>query len=337
MGKADGLKGQICLDVVRRLREDSVISDIDWCGYIYDCLRDCKLPSGTNHHLGPLTFLIALFKRAEEKLVAICSERVILENLMRKASSDYPGDQKFIELQEKYVQVFRDPISFDVDVDARNDCNGDDDGDDDNDNDYDGNGDEEDVNEGDKYPNGSNSSFGFSKISLDDFRNDSDPTGIESVDPTAQETVVEVNPAEECELMSTSENYTQWLDKNADLVGEGDLFGDNSATLESMNQEITPEKLSTQKASPSPKKGDVKPTSYLLSPYMNKKTNVVPKITRLEFILGNSLFALQGDKMVIQGESHEIHSKSHVIYSESHVIHSESHVIQFESHVIQII
>nr|GEX88274.1 hypothetical protein [Tanacetum cinerariifolium] len=51
---------------------------------------------------------------------------------------------------------------------------------------------------------------------------------------------------------------------------------------------------------------------------MNKKTNVVLKITRLEFILGNSLFAMQGDKMVIQSKSHEIHSESHVIYSESH-------------------
>nr|GFC28555.1 ELM2 domain-containing protein [Tanacetum cinerariifolium] len=29
MCKADGLKGQICLDVVRRLREDFVIFDID--------------------------------------------------------------------------------------------------------------------------------------------------------------------------------------------------------------------------------------------------------------------------------------------------------------------
>nr|GEW03772.1 hypothetical protein [Tanacetum cinerariifolium] len=47
MDKADGLKGQICLDVVRRLREDFVISDIDWCGYIYDCLRDSKLPGGS--------------------------------------------------------------------------------------------------------------------------------------------------------------------------------------------------------------------------------------------------------------------------------------------------
>nr|GEW01964.1 hypothetical protein [Tanacetum cinerariifolium] len=35
---------------------------------------------------------------------------------------------------------------------------------------------------------------------------------------------------------------------------EGDLFGDNSVTLEAMNQEITPKKLPTQKGSPSPKK-----------------------------------------------------------------------------------
>nr|GEU83260.1 hypothetical protein [Tanacetum cinerariifolium] len=321
MGKADGLKGKICLDVVRRLREDSVISDIDWCGYIYDCLPDNSTkfdrflvvrirPAIRNwstylmkqtqelelkyHLLGLLDLHVewtkaevqdaegfigsseisekeALFKRAEEKLAEICSERVLLENLIRKASSDYPGDGKLVELQEKYVKVFRDPISFDVDVDAGNDRNGDDDWDDDNDNDSDGNGDEEDVNEGDKDPNGSNPSFRFSKISLDDFRNDSGPTGIES----------------------------------------GDLFGGNSATLEAMNQEITPKKLPTQKASPSPKKRAVKPSSYLLSPYMNKKTNVVPKITRLEFILRNSLFAMKDDKMVIQSKSHEIHSESH--------------------------
>ncbi|GJU70264.1 hypothetical protein Tco_1256523 [Tanacetum coccineum] len=90
----------------------------------------------------------------------------------------------------------------------------------------------------------------------------------------------------------------------------GDLFGDNSATLEAMNQEITPEKLPTQKASPSPKKRDVKPSSYLLSPYMNKKTNVVPKITRLEFILGNSLFAMQGNKILTKTTAMTILDKS---------------------------
>ncbi|GJW30628.1 ulp1 protease family, C-terminal catalytic domain-containing protein [Tanacetum coccineum] len=256
IGKADGLKGQIYLDVVTRLREDS-----------------------------------ALFKRAEEKLAAICSERVFLEDLMRKASSAYPGDGKFVELQAKYVQVFRDPISFDVDMDVVNESNGDDD----NDNDGDGNGDEEDANDGDE--NGSNPSFGFSKISLDDFGNDIGPTEKESVDPVdpaEQEIVVEGDPAEECQIMSTPENYTQWLEKNLDLVGEGDLFGDDSATRELMNQgPVTPERTPTQKASPIPKKRVVKPSPYILSPYMNKKTNVVPKITRLEFILGNSVFAIE--------------------------------------------
>ncbi|GJV96422.1 hypothetical protein Tco_1547999 [Tanacetum coccineum] len=116
MGKADGLKGQICLDVVRRLREDSTEAEV----------QDAEGFIGSS-------------EISKKELAAICSERVLLENLMRKTSSEYPGNGKFVELQEKYVQVFRDPISFDVDVDARNDGNGDDDGDDDNDNDSDGN------------------------------------------------------------------------------------------------------------------------------------------------------------------------------------------------------
>nr|GEX07308.1 hypothetical protein [Tanacetum cinerariifolium] len=135
-------------------------------------------------------------------------------------------------------------------------------------NDCDGNGDEEDVNEGDKDPNGSNLSFGFSKISLEDFGNDSCPAEKDKVvegNPTEQGTIVEGNEAEECEIMSTPQNFTQWLEKNVDLVGEaidsitaeylhGDLFCDNSATLEAMNQEIAPKKLPTQKGNPDPKK-----------------------------------------------------------------------------------
>nr|GEY28254.1 hypothetical protein [Tanacetum cinerariifolium] len=57
-GKADGLKGQICLDVVRRLREDS-----DFFLKIQD-----------------------LIKKAKEKLSLICAKRVMLKDYMRKAS-----------------------------------------------------------------------------------------------------------------------------------------------------------------------------------------------------------------------------------------------------------
>ncbi|GJR50950.1 hypothetical protein Tco_1401471 [Tanacetum coccineum] len=386
MCKADGLKGEICLDVVKRLREDTVISQIDWCGYVYDCLRDSKLPNGTNNYLGPLTFLILLyldstnfesvpvvrtrpaikswtsylmkqrqelelkkrvvgllpinsdwtkaemeeaegfivsaensekedfFKKAEEKLSLICAERVMLEEYMRKARLENPGDGKFIGLHEKYFNLFKDPISFEDDGNGNNvgdddDGNGDDgdDGDDDA-NDGDGNVDENDANECDKNPNGSNQSFGFNKISLDDFGNDSGPTESEPVDPTKQGTVVDVNTAEEgentvenCGIMSSPEEFTQWLNKNVNLVGEacdsivteylhGDLFGDNSAAREALNEVVTPQIQPIQKRV-------VKPSSYVLSPYMNKKTNVVPKITKMEFIVGNSLFAMQGDKL----------------------------------------
>ncbi|GKB44583.1 hypothetical protein Tco_0889525, partial [Tanacetum coccineum] len=172
---ADGLKGKICLDVVKRIREDTVISDIDWCGYVYDCLRESKLPKEPS-----LLFLVVrtrpavknwtsylmrqrqelelkkrvvglldlnsdwtetevkeaegfigsvenFEKRAEEKLASICSERVRLEDLLRKANSDYHGDGKFVELQEKYVQVFKDPISFDVGMNSVDGDDGDDD------------------------------------------------------------------------------------------------------------------------------------------------------------------------------------------------------------------
>nr|GEV34707.1 ulp1 protease family, C-terminal catalytic domain-containing protein [Tanacetum cinerariifolium] len=221
----------------------------------------------------------------------------MLEEYIRKASLEYPGDGKFLALHEKYVNLFKAPISLNDDGNRDNGGDDDDDGNEDNDgdddvNDGDGNGDEEDKNEGDKDPNGSNLSFGFTKISLDDF---------ESVDLTEQGIVVEGNLAEECELISTPENYTQWLERN------GDLFGDNSKTMEVMNQGLlTPKSMltSVSNVSPGPEKRIVKPSCYLLSPYMNKKTKVVPKFKRLEFILGNNLFAMKGDKIDNVFEAH---------------------------------
>ncbi|GKA23665.1 reverse transcriptase domain-containing protein, partial [Tanacetum coccineum] len=234
---------------------------------------------------------------SKEKLTTICSERVFLEDLMRKASSDYPGDKKFVELQEKYVQLFRDPISFDVDVssvDGGNDTDGDDDGDDVND---DGNGNtNEELN--DKEPFGSNPSFGFSKVSFDYF--DKQPSGSgkspknqvvekESIDPTIQETVVEEIPTEEYEIMSKPESYTQWLERNAYLVGEmidfitneylyGDLFGQNLGRMEVLNQgPLTPERMPTRASnvSPGPEKLVMKPSSYLVT-----RCTDISKITR---------------------------------------------------------
>ncbi|GJZ11370.1 hypothetical protein Tco_0546129, partial [Tanacetum coccineum] len=413
MCKADGLKGEICLDVVKRVREDTVISDIDWCGYVYDCLRDSKLPKGTNNYLGPLTFLILLyldstnferfpvvrtrpavknwtsylmrqrqelelkkrvvglldlnsdwtetevkeaegfigsvensekedlFKRAEEKLASICSERVRLEDLLRKANSDYHGDGKFVELQEKYVQVFKDPISFDVGMNSVDgddgDGNGDDDGtrdddargdsdvnrDDDNadsrnDDDVggDGNGNEDDAGNGDDEDGGCKSiekQVDATTKEVDATTKEVDATTKEvdattkEVDATTKENVVE----ESDEITCTPESFSQWIDANSDFVLEQIdcvvdeyLYGDAlDAVAEDMRRNnegtITPKILVTRhsKASPSPNKLMVKPSSYILSPYMNKKTKVLPKINRTEFMIGASLFAMQRDKI----------------------------------------
>nr|GEU97477.1 hypothetical protein [Tanacetum cinerariifolium] len=135
----------------------------------------------------------------------------------------------------------------------------------------------------DKEPMSSNPSFGFSKVNLDDFDKQLSSSG------------------EEYGILSTPESYTQWLERNADLVGEMiDSITDEVTYLVTMEvRRLTPDKMATRasKVSLSPKKRIVKPSSYLLSPYMNKKTKVVPKITRLEFTIRNYLFAMQGDKM----------------------------------------
>ncbi|PWA46524.1 hypothetical protein CTI12_AA507870 [Artemisia annua] len=62
--------------------------------------------------------------------------------------------------------------------------------------------------------------------------------------------------------------------------------------------------------SPSPVKHLVKPSSYLLSPYMNKKTRVELKMTRPEWMLGNSIFAMRGEKLerVFETRSEELYS-----------------------------
>ncbi|GKE46594.1 hypothetical protein Tco_1477852, partial [Tanacetum coccineum] len=108
MGKVTGLKGHIYLDVVRRLREDTVISEIDWCSYIYSCLEELhsewtksELQDTEGFTTGSLfenSEKEVLFQKAKEKLATICSERVFLKDLLMKASSVYPHDGIFVKL-----------------------------------------------------------------------------------------------------------------------------------------------------------------------------------------------------------------------------------------------
>ncbi|GJU84675.1 hypothetical protein Tco_1292221 [Tanacetum coccineum] len=301
-----GLKGEICLDVVRRLREDSDISKIDWCGYIHSCLEDSKIPKKrTVQYLGPFLFLILLYLdstkfdgvpvvrtrpaiRAWNSTLMRQREKLELKEhvlgLLELHDESTGGGSMLTSEKEAKAQVIPSParrITKEIVVFYGDNDDNDEDG---------GNGDDVglvfskhfdkppsgsgelskknkvvqrtvDGVEGDKDLSCSNPSFGFSKITLDDFGNGSckspnNPVAKkELVDPIQEGTVVEGNPAEECEIMSTLESYTQWLETNSNLVGEivdaitdeylyGDLFGDNSVRREVSNQgPPTPDRL----------------------------------------------------------------------------------------------
>ncbi|GJU47077.1 hypothetical protein Tco_1204343 [Tanacetum coccineum] len=297
--------GQICLDVVRRLREDCAITDIDWCGYIYDCLKDSKLPTGSNHYLGPLAFLILelkdrvlgllelhgewtkaegqetkgfmgdletsnkedLLKKAEEKLSFISNERVLLEDYMRKASLEYSGDGKFVELYEKYVKLFKEPISFnDDDGNGDDDTrNGDDDGNGDDDAGVDNDVNEDDDDNGDDVE-GNDSSVNDKEVHVEDDGNHAvdgngdgqDDNGsskkqvestrkqlVDPTDPTGEESVFE----EENDITCTPESYTQWLDENANFVLEFhalDAINEDFLRMEESDAgRVNPDRLAT--------------------------------------------------------------------------------------------
>ncbi|GKC15100.1 hypothetical protein Tco_1011882 [Tanacetum coccineum] len=184
MCRVAGLKGQICLDVVRRLREDCVISKIDWCGYIHSFFEDSELPKKrTVQYLGPFTFLILLY------LDSTKFDRFPIVRT-RPTIRDWTSTLMIQrhDLEKKNI----DPISFDVDVSSEDGGN-DNDGDD------------------DKDPGNGNSGEEL---------NDQDPSVRNLIDPTVQETIVEDLPAEEHEITCSPEAFTQWLDENADFVLE---------------------------------------------------------------------------------------------------------------------
>ena len=59
---ADTMKGFLNLTVLKRIREDTIISEIDWCGFLHNCLQYSQLPNtGTGYYIGPIAFLIVSF------------------------------------------------------------------------------------------------------------------------------------------------------------------------------------------------------------------------------------------------------------------------------------
>nr|GFC30032.1 ulp1 protease family, C-terminal catalytic domain-containing protein [Tanacetum cinerariifolium] len=101
-------------------------------------------------------------------------------------------------------------------------------------------------------------------------------------------TVMKPEDHEEFEV----ETFTQWIEGNIDWVGEDELH-DWPRVVEPINtvQPSTPKRVFS-----SPSKGYVKPVKTVNTPYMCRRIDVTARCKGIEFVLGNSLFAMEGDK-----------------------------------------
>ncbi|GJU64964.1 ulp1 protease family, C-terminal catalytic domain-containing protein [Tanacetum coccineum] len=185
------------------------------------------------------------------------AEKIALEDLLKRANAEFQNDKKVIELYEKYRRLFKESVVLE-DFHAHID-------------DFDNN---------DNDGGGKNDDLGFDNVGK---KKESAAKDVGKKDGVNAEKDG-VNAVQEGEADVNEEPKE----------GEAD---DNLFVWPRAVQPITavcpPQRVVTRS---SPKKSIVKPPSYLNSPYMNKRTKVIPLIKRLEFVLGNSLFAMQGNK-----------------------------------------
>nr|GEU48854.1 ulp1 protease family, C-terminal catalytic domain-containing protein [Tanacetum cinerariifolium] len=101
-------------------------------------------------------------------------------------------------------------------------------------------------------------------------------------------TIMKAEDREEFEV----ETFTQWIEGNIDWVREDELHNwPLVVDPVSMVQPSTPKRVFS-----SPSKGYVKPVKTVNTPYMCRRIDVTARCKRIEFVLGNSLFAMEGDK-----------------------------------------
>nr|GEZ21284.1 ulp1 protease family, C-terminal catalytic domain-containing protein [Tanacetum cinerariifolium] len=240
----------------------------------------------------------------EKKISMIYAEKIALEDLFKRANAEFPNDGKVIELYEKYRRLFKESV-FVEDFQAHID--------DFDNNDNDGGGKNDDYgsdNVGKKKESAGKDVVNDKKDGVN-----AEKDGVNDV----QEGEADVN--EEPEDMLDEETFMQWIEKNIDWVGEvidclyDAYYEEDLFVWPRVVQPIsvvcpqTPQRLVTRL---SPNKRIIKPSTYLTSPYMNKRIKVTSLIKRLEFVLGNSLFAIEGDKYETVFETRSGHDLSSV-------------------------
>ncbi|GKD56462.1 ulp1 protease family, C-terminal catalytic domain-containing protein, partial [Tanacetum coccineum] len=287
MGKADTMRAFVNLSVVRRIREDTNIVGVDWCDFIHRCLAiSLKLNTDSGFYNGPLCFLIDLeiedeaFGKLEFYGEWSENETVEAEGFCEYASVLPHTDKKIIceMIEEKLSIISKEKAEVETLL--------------------------RDANK--EFPNDDNVKQlfeqykGFFKetVLLEEAKAQKAPQNVkpkpaavntkeaaEKPKPAAENvkelaekpkepagddyqvvraaTVMKAEDRKEFEV----ESFTQWIEGNIDWVGEVR----ETSLIE-------------------------KPVKPVNSPYMCRRIDVTARCKRVEFVLGNSLFAMDGDK-----------------------------------------
>ncbi|PWA60022.1 ulp1 protease family, C-terminal catalytic domain-containing protein [Artemisia annua] len=85
------------------------INEMDWCGYLIDCLKKCKKEWNPNnkksYYCGPLTFLTGFIRKTKNNLFVL--ENLILEmkDSLKKGLSNYPNSKEVEGLIDEWDRV----------------------------------------------------------------------------------------------------------------------------------------------------------------------------------------------------------------------------------------
>nr|GEW07471.1 hypothetical protein [Tanacetum cinerariifolium] len=328
MGKADTMRAFVNLSVVRRIREDTNIAGLDWCDFIHYCLAISHEPNTVSgFYNGPLCFLIYLeiedeafgkleiygewsenetiiCEMIEEKLSRISKEKAEVETLLRDANKEFPNDDNEASVKTKPAAVKAKEAAEKPKL-------------------------VENIKELAEKPKEPSEKAHEAPQKVKPKPADvKTKEGAKKLKPTENVKEVAENPKEPAEKAQEApqyelaekpkelagddyqvvpaatvmkaedrkefevETFTQWIEGNIDWVGEDELH-DWPRVVEPINmvQPSTPKRVFS-----SPSKGYVKPVKTVNTPYICRRIDVTARCKRIKFVLGNSLFAMEGDK-----------------------------------------
>nr|GEY61652.1 peptidase C48, SUMO/sentrin/Ubl1 [Tanacetum cinerariifolium] len=335
MGKAYTMRAFVNLSVVRCIREDTNIAGVDWCDFIHRCLAISHEPNTVSgFYDGLLYFLILLYldstkfdrfpiirsrlaiknwstktmstrqdleiedeafgklefygewneneiveaegfceyalvlphtnkkiicEMIEEKLSSISKETAKVETLLRDTNKEFLNDDNVKQLFEQYKGVFKEIVLLEEARAKKASQNL-------------AEKPKEPAEKAQKAPQNVKpkpaavkTKEAADKLKLAEnvkelAKKPKEPAG----DDYQVVRVATVMKAKDCEEFEV-ETFTQWIERNIDWVGEDD-------------------------------KEYVKPVKPINSPYMCRRIDVTARCKRVEFVLGNNLFAMEGDK-----------------------------------------